>query len=489
MQAIELYPNLQLGVSPDKSSLVARLNSLQVNQDLNADHLLSVLGRHGFVLDAEQTQHARAMCAASTRVVEDGQVVLVRAVPAKAPVPPEFIVCEEVQIQVGRPTMVEAGTTVARVRPGSPGAVGRDLFGATIPVPPSAGSEPVVGMGCTRADDKIIASASGSLHVTADRIEVVPVLLHEGRYEATMPPIDFAGDVVIVGDVSEGVRVSATHAVLIEGTVESCDITAGADITIAGPVAASGNGRLRAGRTIRAHRAQGAELTAGADIHIDHELSHCVARAAGAIHVGSRIIGSRVSAVGGLSCESLGSVGAAKTIVEIGIDDQLREDYRRTMPAIELQRKKIAKVRQTVEPLLRNVKQLTGPQKEKATELLCEADEIEHQTNDTVQRLTQRLENLKVRQNLSVEIREQVHAGVVVRFPGVESTLRLAMRGPIRIACRREGAHTLVVGESIDRKGTCRPIEMRVTGDDRYDALERMLNPHSHSAHTTRMSA
>ena len=487
MRAIELEPNLHLAISSDKLSVLARMTHAQLKQPLNPDRVLTVLGRHGIVLDAEQAQHVRAMCSIEHRIAEEGVVVFVQGVCPLRAVSATIVSVMEPQSQPGRPLMVRSGMTVARLQPGTPGKPGRDIYGATLTIPPASSSEPVIGPGCTLSGDTIVANADGSLHCAADRIEVVPVHIHEGRCDATQPPIDCAGDLLIVGDVGDGTRISATHSVHVEGMVENCEISAGADILIAGPIAASGKARLRAAGTVRAHRAQGVELSAGADVHVDQEVSHCIVRAGGAVEIGGRVIGSRISAVGGLRCQALGSVGAAKTIVEIGIDEPLREDYRRAMPIIEAQRKQVSKVRQTVEPLMRNVKQLTGPQKEKATELLCEADEIEHRTNQAIKLLTDRLSSLRARQKLEIEVRDQVHAGVIVRFPGVESTLRLAMKGPIRIACRREGTHTLVVGEPIEGKGASRPIEMRVTGEDRFDAIERMIHPHPEAS--ARLSA
>jgi hypothetical protein len=74
-------------------------------------------------------------------------------------------------------------------------------------------------------------------------------------------------------------------------------------------------------------------------------------------------------------------------------------------------------------------------QKERATELLCEADLLEMREIELVDRLHAAHEKLSARQKLECTVRDRVHPGTTLRFPGVQTTLRTPLAGPVIVSC------------------------------------------------------
>ncbi len=82
------------------------------------------------------------------------------------------------------------------------------------------------------------------------------------------------------------------------------------------------------------------------------------------------------------------------TIVEVGTDQTLRAMLMDFKTELDANRKRIAQVREKIAPLMQCLKRLTPQQKEKATELLYEADELEVQTEQKLLSLTERSESI-----------------------------------------------------------------------------------------------
>lgn len=143
---------------------------------------------------------------------------------------------------------VEAGTVLARWTPPRLGKPGRTIFNEEIKPPEPKNKVFNVGEGVQLIDDGRIAVATidGRPHLVGhnSRLVVIPMVVVEGDVNINTGHIDFNGDVMVFGDVSDGLKISAGGRVEIKGNVYHAEITAGSDVVIHKKVIGT---RIRAG--------------------------------------------------------------------------------------------------------------------------------------------------------------------------------------------------------------------------------------------------
>lgn len=131
---------------------------------------------------------------------------------------------------------VEVGTVLAVKHPPVMGKAGLTVKGVEIPVAPINDISINIGQGVTLVEEgqKAVASASGRPVLTgADKvINVLPLLTIAGDVDINTGHIRFNGDVLIRGNVTEGLLVYATGRVTVLGSVYSALIVSNSGIHI-----------------------------------------------------------------------------------------------------------------------------------------------------------------------------------------------------------------------------------------------------------------
>jgi hypothetical protein len=170
----------------------------------------------------------------------------------------------------------------------------------------------------------------------------------------------------------------------------------------------------------------------------------------------------------------VGNASLVRTLVELGIDDRVRQLALQHMPVIEQKRKQVIKVRTLIEPLMKNIKQLNAQQKEKATELLYDAEQTQTEADDLLQTLKNALAQSSARTREELQVQQMLYPGVTVRFSGLETTIRSPIKGPARIACIEQlGVRRIVL--YLGTSSTPHPLEMRPVTDDPMLLLRKAL--------------
>ena len=172
-----------------------------------------------------------------------------------------------------------------------------------------------------------------------------------------------------------------------------------------------------------------------------------------------------------MRCHTLGCSSGVRTVVTAGGDETFAQSASGHFAHIEQTRQKIGKTRQLVEPLLRNQKSLNAQQKEKATELLFEADEMEQEINSRLQELKRQLARIQEHEHREIRVSSTIHPGVVLRFPGMEALISESLRGPLRIVPQVQSRRIVLVNSS----GSSVPLETR-TPDDPMELVQRFVD-------------
>ena len=131
---------------------------------------------------------------------------------------------------------VEAGQVIAIYHPPIQGKDGTGVKGNVIFAKRGKDQPLLKGKGFERSADDLTYTASidGKIEMQGDRIVILAIHEISGDADITGGNIDFRGDVVVHGNVENGITIKASGSITIDGTVEACTLIAGKDIILRG---------------------------------------------------------------------------------------------------------------------------------------------------------------------------------------------------------------------------------------------------------------
>lgn len=225
---------------------------------------------------------------------------------------------------------VVAGQVIAIYQPARQGTEGMTVTGKEIL--PKLGKElaPLKGKGFDRADDNLtyVASTDGKIEMVNGRISINN--FHEifANIDMLFGNIDFAGDVVIHGNVCAGMSVRAGGTLTVDGVVEGANIWSGKDIVLRGGVLGDGKAEVYARGDICARFFEYAKVEALGTIEADAFLQ-CEVECKKSIQLKGKkgvIIGGRVHAVQGIEVNEIGNESEIASTVEVGVNQEVYQE-------------------------------------------------------------------------------------------------------------------------------------------------------------------
>lgn len=262
-------------------------------------------------------------------------------------------------------------------------------------------------------------------------------VLIDGDVDPAGGDIDAELDVHIKGTVRSTVRVRSKGSVAVEGAIESACVTAGASIIVHGGIADQGEGSIEAGGDITAKYCEGAKLRAGGNINIIHEAMHSRIHAAGHVDISEgAVIGGYTYARERATINALGNEAGVPTYVAVGIDPAIVLDARNAAADMNRKQQTITRIRTEIQPLLNFVRRLTPQQREKATELIYEADIMEQQLVEQKKAVDANLAASSPKAQPILRVTGRIFAKATVIFGDRKTTFDSACRGPLKILQR-----------------------------------------------------
>jgi len=322
---------------------------------------------------------------------------------------------------------------------------------------------------------EVVATVCGQVRMSGKRIWVEEVLEIAGDVDFSTGCIEYKQDIIVRGSVLDLFKVTGGGTVRVGRAVEAAEVRAALDLLVAGAIAGKEKGRCFAGRNLKAKHISNATLEAGNDVIAKTEITHSRIICGGRLRVDhGALVASHVTANAGVCCGVLGCTSESETLVEAGMDEFLRRLSLASIPKLQADLKQIEKIQQTVKPLMYNQKSLNPAQKEKATELLCLASDMEEGNRQAIELLQRRSDEAAARSKPEIVVGHSVCAGVTVRFPGLEATIPSPMKGPLRIFPRRVLAEPRIMVSSDDHRKPF-ALQTRRWSDEAMDALSRVL--------------
>ena len=334
-------------------------------------------------------------------------------------------------------TVLEGGV-IGRLRPAAPGTPGVDVFGKSVP-PERKPREIELGENVeVDADGQVRAKVSGKVHFVGGRLSVQPVIEIKGDVNFETGSIDTPTDVLIRGNVLDGFYVRGARNVTVGGAIGAAEVRAGADVQANGGIAGKGKGSIEAGGHVVAKFCDECSVRAGGDVSVAKEILNSTIHARGRLRLAAgALIGGYAHARCGAEIRAAGSDGNVKTTISVGIDPAVLEKCREIDEQVNKRKEAAAKIRQTVEPLLAQLKRLLPAQRERATELMYEADRIEASIQDLLNQKDAMLKESTPEEPAYLLVSSKAYSGVTIIIGDRMTTLTRDLSGPVRIMRRR----------------------------------------------------
>lgn len=231
---------------------------------------------------------------------------------------------------VGRLESVESGQVIAVYHPAKPGRNGYNVLGMEI-VAKLARDLPVLrGQHIERNVEtgEYKAKMSGKISLRDYNIEILDV--HEIRDNVTLVQgkIEFYGDLIIHGDVENGVVIRSGRNVVIKGTVGAATIFAGGDIILSKGIQGGGRGKVSARGNVFADFIEYAKVDAGMDIYANSIINSEISTNGNVVVSGKHgsIIGGSTHGLCGVTANAAGSANEVRTVIHAGFPE---ENYRK----------------------------------------------------------------------------------------------------------------------------------------------------------------
>lgn len=220
------------------------------------------------------------------------------------------------------PTVHKDEKLMTKISP-TAGVDGKNVYGRTVRARPGRPvlMNPGKNVELRDDDDTFYATAVGQIQVLERFVHVHTVYeLHES-VSMKSGNIDFAGSVIIRGDVPTGFTVKASGDITIYGLVEAATVEAGGTVTVSEGLAGLKTGSIVAGENINISYINQGKVSAGDSVFVENSILHsdCVAKNNIFCQRGN-IIGGFLSAGESIEARDIGNRMNTTTELSFGVD-------------------------------------------------------------------------------------------------------------------------------------------------------------------------
>ena len=223
--------------------------------------------------------------------------------------------------------LVEPGQKIAIYHPGTAGTNGYNLAAQFKLAKHGAELPPLKGTGFERMEDGVtyFATVGGKITELNNRVNIFPVHELFGDVDLSTGNIEFNGDVIIHGNVLEGMSIKASGTITVDKVVESAYIDGKKGVILRGGVLGKNGAKVRSKGNITAQFIEYADVKTDADIEADSFLDSNV-YAGGSIKLNGKkgcIVGGTTHAVRSVEAREIGNQAGANTDVSVGVPQQV----------------------------------------------------------------------------------------------------------------------------------------------------------------------
>lgn len=330
---------------------------------------------------------------------------------------------------------VKQGQLLAKLTPVVPGEEGVNLYGD-----PLAPRTPKVvklkyGKNTVISEDKteLYAACNGLVKLFEGKVVVNNVYEVPNNVGPSTGNVEFAGSVIVHGNVLTGFVIKAKGDVEVMGAVEGAEIYSGGNIVLHAGIQGMTKAHIEVAGNIQARYIENATVIAGGDIHSEAIL-HSTVTCKGKVTVEGKkgmITGGQVSAGDCVETKVLGSNMGTATVVDVGIDPTMLHEYAELKKSVPKMNGEVTKLEQVI-TLLNKRKEVDGKLEDDKQEMYMSAVRNKIFLGNKLKQATMRFEELEVmvenKNNGSIAVSHEIYPGVKVSIGSVTTYIRDELR-------------------------------------------------------------
>lgn len=219
-------------------------------------------------------------------------------------------------------------TLIAEKSPAKPGKPGKNVLGDAIPAAFGDDKNIKIRKGAEYRDNgtKIYSTVQGHPIMKENQLEISPVYTVEGDVSYETGNIKFDGSVIVKGDVVDEFSIEAKGDIEIHGNVYKSNIKAGGNIIINQGINGREEGNIQTDKALTCKYIENANVTAKEEIVVENNILHSNIKTGSIIKcLGKGLIaGGRIICRDYIECNTIGSQSSVHTVIELGVDDELK---------------------------------------------------------------------------------------------------------------------------------------------------------------------
>ncbi len=314
------------------------------------------------------------------------------------------------------------GQVLITKTPLTTGIEGTTVTGKAIPTKPGKDASIKAGKNTELIDNNctLISTDSGHIVNQGGKISILPVYEVPGDVDFSTGNVDFVGNVVIKGNITEGFLVKAQGDVEVRGSIAGGSVMASGHLQVKNGIQGVGKGIVQCGGNVFTKFIENAKVSADGDIIVGEAIMHSYLNAKGTVMVGGRkgvLVGGITRAGGEITAKIVGSNLSTNTELESGVNPELREKYITASASFEEAKQNLDKTQKAF-VLLKTMESNLGELPTDKKAMLVKVSRAQFQMMALVQTLQEQVkelaEELEINNRGKINISGIVHPGVKI---------------------------------------------------------------------------
>lgn len=316
---------------------------------------------------------------------------------------------------------VKAGDCLATLKPAVPGKPGIDVTGRVIaPLQVKYKAlKPGKNMQISEDGCQLISLVNGHVSLIGDMVFVSNTYEIPADVDTSTGDIDYDGNVVVRGNVLTGFSIHARGDIVVDGVVEGAELVAGGQIILKRGIQGMSRGRLTAGSNVITKFIENAEVNAGGYVTTEAIL-HSRVSARGEITASGKrgfVTGGEIHSGTGITVKTAGSTMGTTTLLEVGNDPALMEEYHRIdneLPQMEAEMDKMSQLLNLFTKKIQAGENLDAEKQQMMLNVRASRDEMEMKIKKALARMEELQEISGAESNGCIKISGTMYAGCKV---------------------------------------------------------------------------
>lgn len=280
---------------------------------------------------------------------------------------------------------------------------------------------------------KMYSEVSGHASLVEDKVFVSNTYEVPADVSAVTGDIFYDGNVEVKGNVITGFKIEAKGDIIVHGVVEGATLIAGGQIILKRGIQGMSRGVLKAEGDIVTKFIENSEVYAGGTISTDAIMHSHVSAKGDIIATGKRglITGGEVKSETMISMKVAGSTMGTKTLMEVGMDPTLAEEYKRLEKQIVDMEAETVKFEQVIGIYAKKISQGEKLTEERMKQFTI-AKKSTELLQENIKKAQERCEELRIEMekhsNGRIKVLSIAYSGVKITIANVSYFVRGEMR-------------------------------------------------------------